>query len=96
MAKFKSIVCPKKNDHKFEKFLLFVDGDGLYVYCKDHSWIKIIFKKGNKKINFEDTAVVLEPMGENFHFEAEPMPVLALGKFHLKQKTWDKRHAKSK
>jgi len=96
MANFKSIVCPKKGDHKFEKFLLFVDEDGLYVYCKDHSWIKIIFKKGNKKINFEDAAIVLEPMGEKFHFDHDPMPVVSVGKFHLKRKTRAKRYAKSK
>ena len=93
MAKYKSILCPRKDDHKFEKFLLFVGKEELCVFCKDHLWISIAFKKGNEKINFENAAIVMEPMGEDFHFDHEPMPVLALGKFNLRRKTRAKRYA---
>jgi len=96
MSKFKSILCPKTEEHKFDKNLLFVGDGGLYAFCKEHSWIKIIFKKGNKQINFENVAVVLEPMGENFVFDHEPMPVVALGDFNLRKNIKDRRDAKSK
>ena len=93
MAKFKSILCPQKEDHKLDKRLMFVGKDALYVYCKDHSWLKITFKRGKEKISFEDSGVVLEPMGEKFHFDDEPMPIIALGKFKLKRRTREKRYA---
>ena len=73
MATYKSIPCPQKKDHKYEKILAFVGKEELYFHCKDHFWIKVIFKKGSEKVNFEDTAVVLKPMGENFHFDHEAM-----------------------
>ena len=93
MAEFKSIFCPKKKDHKFDKHLLFVKDEELYVYCNQHCWIKVIFKKGGERISFKNSAVILEPMGENFHFEHEPVPVVALGKFHVKQKIKEKYNA---
>ncbi|HUS94030.1 MAG TPA: hypothetical protein VMZ24_02510 [Patescibacteria group bacterium] len=96
MTKFKSIICPEKKDHKYPKFLLFVGKNEIYAYCQAHFWIKIIFKRGNSMINFENTAVIAEPMGEHFHFDHEEMPLLALGKFNLKRKTEEKRYGKCK
>jgi len=96
MAEFKSIGCPKKEDHKNPKNLLFVGKDCLYAFCKEHFWIKLIFKKGKETINFDGTAVIAESIGGDFHFDHEPMPVLALGEFNLKRKVRDKRYAKSK
>lgn len=93
MAEYSSIFCPKTKDHKFDKRLLFVGKGGLYVYCPRHSWIKLVFKKGNKIIDFDDAAVEMEPMGEKFHFDHEPMPVVALGKFKLKHRAEAKQHA---
>ena len=99
MSKHKSILCPQKKDHRFEKRLLFVGKEDLYVYCRQHAWIRVIFKKGNKKINFEDTAIVVESMGADFHFDPEPTPVLALGDFKLRRyfekRESSKRDAKS-
>ena len=96
MAKYKSILCPEKADHKYDKHLLFVGSEDLFVFCKDHFWIKISFKKGGKQINFENSAVTAQPMGENFHFDHEEMPILALGQFKLKSRTEEKRHVKYK
>ena len=96
MAKFKSIPCPKKEDHKYPKNLLFMGKEEIYAFCKHHLWIKIEFKKGDRFINFENTSVIATAMGENFHFDHEEMPVLALGKFSMKHKTEEKRHGKYK
>ena len=96
MAKYESILCPCKKDHKHDKVLLFVGKEELYAFCKEHYWIKIILKKGNKKINFENAAVVIEPVPDGYVFENEPMPILALGNFSLRQRIREKRNAKSK
>lgn len=90
MAEFKSIQCPQKKDHKRDKHLLFVKGDDVYVNCNQHCWIKIIFKKAGKRINFDNIAVTLEQMGEGFHFKHTPVPVVALGAFHVKHKIREK------
>lgn len=90
MSKYRSVPCPKHEHHKEQKILLFVGNNEVYANCGLHKWIKIIFKRGNEVINFENVAVVLESMGEGFHFEHTPIPVLALGPFELKKKLKEK------
>ena len=96
MTKFKSICCPKQSDHKYPKNLLFVRNDELYVFCKDHMWIKVVFSRGEEKFSFDNFAVTLNSNGENLQFDHEPMPVLALGAFNLRRKIKEKRNGKYK
>ena len=90
MAKYGSVYCPDRNDHRNPRLLFFVGDEEIYVECGLHKWIKVVFKRGNEVIKFTDSAVRAEAMGEGFHFDHKPLPVLALGEFKLKNKLKEK------
>lgn len=81
---FRSIRCPKEEDHTSPKLLMFVDGDSVYVNCHAHAWIQVEFWKGDEKIDFEGISVICKSMGPDYHFVHKPIPVVAGGNFKCK------------
>lgn len=84
ISKFRSIICPKSEDHNVPKKLLFVSRDALYVNCHAHAWIKIEFVKSGRKMDFDNIAVITRSMGPDFNFNHTPIPVIASGEFKMK------------
>lgn len=83
-APFKSIRCPKEEDHAKPKLLLFSDSEGLYVNCHAHAWIRVEIYKNGQRLDFSDISVICRSMGPEFHFNHDPIPVVASGKFKCK------------
>lgn len=82
VIKAKAVYCPKGKDHRNKnKILLLLDGDKLYINCKDHWWIQVEFSKCGENINFNDVAVTTSSLPRNIHFDLQEVPVLAIGEF---------------
>jgi hypothetical protein len=84
MSIFRSIMCPKFEDHEKPKKLMFIGSKAIYVNCHAHAWIKIELYKAGKQMDFDNVSVITRSMGPAFTFDHKPIPVLASGEFKMK------------
>ena len=64
--------------------MFFADKDGIILHCPKHKFIKFRFKRKGKPILFDDIQVTGSEMPKGIHFDHEPLPIFAYGKFELK------------